>query len=420
MLKNKAGRAALIILSMVLAVAVVAGGCTSASETQTDRVKELKIGMSLVLTGPVASSVAPWGQVTLAYFKYVNDELGGIEFTSPDGKKDKVRLDIIWEDNAYSIPKALSIYKRQKEAGVMAVYMASTTPLEAVAGLASKDQIPILAHGNASPVAVGSKPNWVAVGYPSYADMAGAFLEWLKKDWKETRRPRVAFIWADTPSVRSGAVAMTPEIVAKYGFDFVGHEYISTAATDTTIEITRLHNAGTDFVYETNTVMAAAVSVKDMARLNINDMKLVHAPPNWDQTLITLSGAAAEGATGLMLTVAPDANVPGIQLANKIMRKYYDRDAGVLDIQALPTAIAFVDGLRQALSKTGYQGLTRGDIKDVFQNLKNLDTGGITSPLTIDPNWPVLNTRLMMSTFQGNKFVPLGDWTDAPQVQTRN
>ena len=110
---------------MVLALAATT--CAPAPPPSAKE-KAIRIGISLCTTGPIATAGEPISWGTLTYIKYLNEELGGIEYQTADGKTERVKLDAIWEDNAYNVAKTVSIYKRQKTAGVLAMALFGSTP----------------------------------------------------------------------------------------------------------------------------------------------------------------------------------------------------------------------------------------------------------------------------------------------------
>ena len=55
----------------------------------------------------------------------------------------------------------------------------------------------------------------------------------------------------------------------------------------------------------------------------------------------------------------------------------------------------------------------------VGRGIKDLDTGRITPPITVDPNYPVLNANIRMGVVRGGKFVPVGGWLECPEIATR-
>ena len=259
------------VLALTCLALLVFASCAPAG-SPAEGEKSIKVGVSLVLTGPVATSGAAisWGMVD--YLKYLNEQLGGIEYHTPEGKVDHIKLDFVWEDNAYSVPKTLSIYKRQKAAGVGLMAILGSTPGEAIVVMASRDQIPVIGFAaSASPVNMGAKPNYYMASMGSVADQAGVIMKWFAETWKQPRRPKVGVIFGDVPSLRPVAYPEgTPAYAARLGMDWVGAEFIPTATTDTTIELTRLAANGADLIVIENDHIALDLDIpEDYERLKI-------------------------------------------------------------------------------------------------------------------------------------------------------
>ncbi len=62
----------------------------------------------------------------------------------------------------------------------------------------------------------------------------------------------------------------------------------------------------------------------------------------------------------------------------------------LLRVQGMPDAMYLVEGIKLALESVGYDKLTREDVNKGLHNVKNLDTMGLTPPVTVDSKWPVI------------------------------
>jgi len=407
------------IVALLLVVAVVAGGCTpQAGASPTASEKSIKIGLSLLLTGPIATTGVPISEAVLDYLRYVNEDLGGISYTGPDGKADKVKLDIMWEDNAYSVPKGLSIYKRQKAAGVMMRYILSSSETEALVDTTSRDHMPSI-NFNASPAYMGVTPKYIVASYAAYADQIGGIAQWIAQQNKGSK-PKVGIIWADLPALRVAAKGVTPEKMAELGVELVGMEWVPGAASDTSIELTRLKDKGTQYLIVMHIIGGATVIFKDATRLGLrSQMKLVQQQIGTDESLIGLLGGAAEGAYMQGINAWPSEDLPGVKLARSITQRYRGHDLSTLNLIGWYQGAAMAEALRLALNKTGYEKLTREAIMEGLLSIKGLETGGVLPPITVDPNYPLLNPWMKIAEVKGGKLVPVGDWVKTPQVEAR-
>src|SRR5574340_356129 len=163
-------------LMSTLAVAVLAGAAVCSPSAAADAGAgqqgftdtQVSVGSSCAATGNLASF-----QTTCAgeeaYFKYVNEELGGVNMA--DGKTRKIKY--VWYDDGYSPPKTLENAKRLVEQdGVAAVFgfLGTATSLAARDWL-NQQQVPELFVASGAPT-FGfdiDKYPWSVSGQASYS-----------------------------------------------------------------------------------------------------------------------------------------------------------------------------------------------------------------------------------------------------------
>jgi len=156
--------------------------------------KTLYVGGSFGITSPSAKE----SSVVLAAFEdyvaYVNETKQLAPWRKEKFPSD-VTLEVLWRDDEWKPAKALSIYEELKAKGMM-VYRASGSST----ALALKDRLKqdnIGATSMASGAYLLSPPQTIFTLYPIYTDANAAIADWFKENWKESRKPRVAYLTAD-------------------------------------------------------------------------------------------------------------------------------------------------------------------------------------------------------------------------------
>ena len=411
----------ILMVTMAMVLALVAVSCAPEAPPGEGE-KTIKVGLSLTTTGPIATAGAPNSLGLLDYLKYINEELGGIEYNPAPGEVDRVKLDVIWEDNAYNIPKTLSIYKRQQAAGVDLMGILGSTPGEAIAALASRDSMPIVGtYASASPVNLGAEPNYYMATIGNAAEQAGAVLKWFEQTWTEQRQPRVATLFVDIPSLRPVAYPEgTPAYAAKLGMDWVGAEWHPMAVTDVTIELTRLMNQGVDLVVLGGVIGNTVVVMKDALRLGAKDKMTfaVAVTSSYDDTLVGLAPEAVEGLYGIVPVTLVDDDVPGVRLAREVTEKYRPgKELTLVRLEGIFSGMVIIEGLKQAVEEVGYENLTGPVINEALHTIKDFDSGGIIPSLTVDPDYPMFMPSVKMTMIEGGTVKAVSEWYEYPAIR---
>ena len=402
-------------MGVVCVLALMASACAPAGPPEKVE-KKIKLGIALDLTGAIATSGAPISWGAFDYLTYVNDELGGIEYTTPEGGKAKVKLDMIWGDNAYSIPKTISLYKRFVAAGVDAIPNFGSTPGEAIAAMASRDKMFVWGfYASSSPVNMGSKPNYYVPYFGNMAEQVGVALKWfLEEKWPKhedygKRTPRAGFLMADLPSLRPAGDPKAVEAYEAMGYDWVGCEWISPALTDATIELTRMMKKGADIICTYHVLGGTTIIAKDAKRIGIDKAKTIMVAPDWgfDEDFPRLAGAAAENYYGWQCTVNPDEECEGTRLAKKIAPRYGHWRPVCTYVSGVQAGAVMAETIRLALENVGgdVNKLTGKVFMDAFAKIKDFDSLGLTPPMSVNPKFRIMNPLVQISKIKDGKIV---------------
>ena len=378
--------------------------------------KVLYIGGTQSLTGPFAEDSAAVLAAFEDYAKYVNETKKMAPWRDVKFPSD-IKLEVLWRDDELKPPKALSIYEELKDKGML-VARISGSPI----ALALKDRM-WEDHMGATSMATGSylltPPQSIFTYYPIYTDSCAAIADWFKSNWKEARKPRVAYLTADNAMGRSIEIPEMKAYLEKIGYEFVGAQYVPLVPTSPpTTQLTWLKEKGVDLALGVMINPGSQPTVKEMVRLGMGPdqpYKMTFGVPAPGHAAVL---AAAMGKLGDGYVCAgsfrplTDVSVPGIKFCNDLQDKYRNGkrvthimyEAGILE------GMIQVEALRLAMLKVPFKKLTRKTVLEQgFYQIKNLDTGEISStPLTYGKGDIEGVDKIRIDQVQNGKVVPVG------------
>ncbi|RPF46939.1 amino acid/amide ABC transporter substrate-binding protein (HAAT family) [Thermodesulfitimonas autotrophica] len=387
---------------LCLAVALVATGCgkkeaPSTGPATAEKTKEpVKIGGIFDLTGPTADVGQPYADGAKAYIDYLNSK-GGV-----NGRQ----VELIDIDYAYDKTKALEAYnKLVKQDQVAAILGWGTGDTEALKQMIAADKIPYISGSYSEGLLDINLCPYNFLVAASYSDQARIALKWIKDNWKESRKPRVALIYNDTPFGKS-PVADAKKYAAQIGIDIVADEVVDLKALDATSQMLDLKQKKADFAIIQGTSNLAATVLKDAKK---NGLSTRFIGLNWaaDEKVIKLAGPAAEGYIGVIPFAFPYEKVPGMA----VIQEYLTAKGQKLEeknqkfIQGWTSAMIMTEGIKRAGDK-----VTGEAIKAGLENLANFDTGGLSAPVTFTAQSHRGSEKVRLAEVKNGRFEYLTDW----------
>jgi ABC-type branched-subunit amino acid transport system substrate-binding protein len=378
--------------------------------------KTLYVGGTQSLTGPFAEDSAAVLAAIEDYVKYVNETKKLAPWRKERFPAD-ITLEVMWRDDELKPAKALSIYEELKGKGML-VARISGSPI----ALALKDRLWEDGMG-ATSMATGSyylsPPQSCLTYYPIYTDSAAAIADWFKASWKETRKPRVAYLTADNAMGRSIEIPEMKAYLEKIGYEFVGTQYVPLVPTSPpTTQLTWLKKKGVDLALGVMINPGSQPTVKEMVRLGMGPyqpykMTFGVGAPGHAAVFAEAMGELGDGYV-CAGSFRPMDNLatPGIKFCSDLQDKYRTGkrvthimyEAGVLE------AMTQVEALRLAMEKVPFEKLTPRDVLEKgFFKIKNLATGDISStPLTYGPGDVEGVDEIRIDQVQKGKVVEVG------------
>jgi ABC-type branched-subunit amino acid transport system substrate-binding protein len=379
--------------------------------------KILYVGGTMALTGPYAEDTSAELAAFEDYAKYVNETKRVAPWRNEKFPAD-ITLEVLWRDDMLQPAKALSIYEELKAKGML-VYRISASSV----ALALKDRLNADNIGSTT-MAAGpyllTPPQTIFTSYPIYTDNFGAVADWFIENWKETRKPRVAYLTADNAM---GKAMETPELEAylkKLGFEFVGIQYVPLVpTTPPTTQLMWLKNKEVDLALGMMIDPGSQPTIKEAVRLDMGTRlgsKIAFAFCN-SHLEVMMRSMGAELSEGVLIPGdLPPKDYPcgGIKFLNELQDRYRPNKkvTHVMYEHGMVEVMIQAEALRLALQEVPFEKIKPVDVlKNGFYKIKNLDTGELTNtPLTYGPGNIQGCSAVRLWQAQGGKMVKLGVW----------
>jgi len=391
-MKTKIG---IIVLSVMVALFLVAGTAASAEKGPIHFV------MLTDLTGPAHAQVSPQGWAAEDYIKWVNNN-GGIN-------GHPLTIEIV--DTKYQLPLIRTAYARNKNKKHMTMsFDAISGGIEAMRGLFPKDKIPVQMLTGHGPAVYPA--SWVFASIPPYDDTLCTYADWIKANWKENRKPRLALLLGDYASGRSPQAAKW--YVEKLGIEIVSTEYVPLMPTDTSDLLIRMRNKKPDFVFDTLMPDQCKVILRDRFKLGI---KIPQVNFVFNSSLIkkTVPLKAYAGYMGFQHASSWwETDVPGVKLSYELYKKRGSIPTATY-VAAVGGHMVWVEAVKNALDKVGYEKLDGPAIYDGYMQIKNFTAMGIFKEISYDPDDLRGAKWLKITKFNNDGSISnVSDWLEAP------
>jgi ABC-type branched-subunit amino acid transport system substrate-binding protein len=377
--------------------------------------KTLYVGGTQSLTGPFAEDSAAVLAAIEDYVKYVNTTKKLAPWRTEKWPAD-ITLEVLWRDDALMPAKALPIYEELKAKGML-VARISGSPI----ALALKDRLWEDKMG-ATSMATGpyllTPPQSVFTYYPLYTDSCAAIADWFKASWKETRKPKVAYLTADNAMGKSIEIPEMKAYLEQIGYEFVGIQYVPVVPTSPpTTQLTWLKEKGVDLALGVMINPGSQPTVKEMVRLGMgpfqpHKMTFGVATPGHAAVFAAAMGELGDGYVCAGSFPSWDDPAPGVKFMleaqkSSLPSKFVDHIqycGGFLE------GMVQVEALRLAMEKVPFEKLTPAAVlENGFYRIKNLPTGEISStPLTYGPGDIQGVDQIRIDQVQKGKVVKVG------------
>lgn len=363
----------------------------------------IKWGVLIDLSGPTSD----WGK------NQVKGQLDAMRWVNENGGINGKELKLIVVDDGYKVPRGVAGYNRLVDSEkVLGLYIQSTGTTMTLAKKIVADGVATIA---ASFIAVVQDPAKFPFSYyvsPSYNAMGRIALKWIKDNWKDnSRNPKICYLYPDNKYGRC-ILATTKDYAKKIGVDVGPDQVINWPTKDATVQLTNMTRYNPDFAYITSTAMNGAVILKNAKALGIKT-KFISNIRNFEESLITLSGGAAEGTYGVHPIAPYGAPVPGMKKVVESHDKWHPGETGTnVYVEGWVNILGVTEALKIA-DKAG--DLTPSGIRNAFEQFKDFDTGGLAPPLTFTSKDHRASMAAKIYEIKGGKMVDVSGWVELPR-----
>ncbi len=396
-----------------------AGGGTETSgppSTTAEPVTFL-VGGTFALTGAYAEDCAAVLAGFEDYVKWVNENKIVAPWYPDKRVPDNVTYELKWGDDALSPDKCLTIYEDFKSQGMLVQRVTGSPEGMALKDLLIKDMIGATSQ-SMSPAYL-MPPGNIFTTAPIYTDQMAAIAEWFLDNWKDTsRKPRVAYLTADSTLGRNIVIPEMRAYLEKIGFEFVGEQYVPMVPTaPPTTQLAWLKKNKVDLAVGVMINAGSQPTIKEAVRLGMGphlDYKITFgfANPAHLHIFVRDMGETGDGVVVSGDVCAQDADVDGIKFANMLQDTYRPdkRNDNVMYLDGIIEGMIQVEALRLAYLAAGGAKLTSEDVlKKGFWQIKDFDTGGLlVTKLTFGEGDPQGVDQVRLQQAQGGKIVELG------------
>jgi len=363
----------------------------------------IKWGVLIDLSGPTSD----WGK------NQVKGQLDAMRWVNEHGGINGKELKLIVIDDSYDTAKGVAGYNRLVDSEkVMGIYIQSTGTTMTLAKKIVADGVATIA---ASFIGVFQDPGKYPFSFyvsPSYNDMARIALKWARTTWKDASRdPKLCYLYPDNTYGR--AILETSNKYAKeIGVQIGPDQVINWPTKDATVQLTNMTRYDPDFAYITSTAMNGAVILKNAKALGLKT-KFISNIRNFEETLIELSGGAAEGTYGVHPIAPYGAPVPGMKKVVESHEKWHAGDKGTnVYVEGWVNILCVAEALKTA-DKAG--NLTPSGIRDAFERFRNFETGGLAPPLTFTNTDHRASMAAKIYEIKGGKMIDVSGWIELPR-----
>jgi len=389
-----------VIIAVVSSLVFLMTGHSHGGDTHGVKDNIVKVGLIMDQTGPAASVTVGLTQAIRSLVRHANEN-GGI-----CGRKIK----LIVEDDRYNIPAAISAFKKLFYKDKVAVLMgpSGSSALNALMGKIEKEKIPLISTSMPE-IAVNPFKRYVFTVADIYPNQMNVLVDYIFKDLK-AEKPRIAVVYPDN---RTGKVDLrsTLKRLRLYQVEPVAKKVLNPGAVDASSQIMSLKRVNPDhIILPGGSPQPTIVFLRDLKKYGLS-VPVFGSFATCAEEVIEMTGQASRNWYSVScLSSWYDAG-PGVARMRKITLQHHPRTEkpyrGKLYTHGWVMGTVMIEGLKRA-----GRNLNREAYIDALECIRNLDTGGITGPISYSSkshkggdSW-----KIFKADPDTGKFIPLTGW----------
>ncbi len=331
----------------------------------------ITIGAIFDLTGATSDVGTMYAEAIRDYYAWLN-ERGGIA-----GRP----VELLWNDYGYDVAKAEQLYSEYVQAGAVMFMGWGTGDTEALRGRIASDRIPFVSASFSHVLGDPSEAPFNFLIGTTYSDQLFILLDHLVEQAEATgaEKPNVALMHHPSPFGLSPWRQGGEEYAKQLGIEMAPHE-MARGNTDFSATLTRISEAGANWVVFQNTSGPASIALKNAQDLGL-DLRFACLNYCSNELLVELAGDVAEGVLGSIIYSPPGEGIDGLNEAAAYLESKGKsiEEEGLLYGQGW-TVAGFVTEAMERAAATGE--LTGDSIHAAFETFDGVESGGVTAPLT--------------------------------------
>ncbi|MDY7031268.1 MAG: ABC transporter substrate-binding protein [Thermodesulfobacteriota bacterium] len=360
----------------------------------------IRMGGIFDLTGPAANYYIPMKKGLRSLLQFINDN-GGI-----NGRTLKMQI----EDDRYSIPMAISAFKKLVfRDGIISLMGASGTG-GAVALLKSieKEKLTTFPPSTAESMV---KPfrRYIFTIQDIYPNQMKVIIDYIVRDLKAQGK-KIAFVFPDNESGRSDLVPGV-ERLKHYHMEPIAKEVINPGSIEATSQVMNLKRIKADYI-----VLCGAISQTTIVLLRELKKFGLTVPvfASWaacNEDVIRISGDASSSYYAVSSMSSWYDEGPGIEKMREITLKYEPGTEkpfrGKTYTYGWVLATVMLEGIKRAGKDIDGESLVES-----IETMKSYDTGGLTGPIRFSStNHKGGSTwKIFKANPSNGQFIPMTDW----------
>lgn len=376
----------------------------------------LLVGGTFALTGAYAEDCAAVLAGFEDYVKWVNENKAVAPWYPDKTIPANITFKLEWGDDALAPDKALTIYEDQKSKGMLVNRITGSPEGMALKDLLIADNIGATSQ-SMSPAYL-TPPGNIFTTAPIYTDQMAAIADWFMENWTDkSRKPRIAWLTADSTLGRNIDV---PELVAymeQIGYEFAGAQFVPMVPTaPPTTQLAWLKDNKVDLAVGVMINPGSQPTIKEAVRLGMGPdlaykITFGFANPAHLHIFVPDMGEVGSGLVVSGDVCAWDADVDGIKFANLLQDTYRpnNRNGNVMYLDGIIEGMLQVEALRLGYLAAGKDMTSEDVLKQGFWQIKDFSVGDLTiTPLTFGEGDPQGLDMVRLQQAQAGKIVEIG------------